>query len=244
MLKGKMNKNSIIILLLFATYVTMSDFNLSVQYIFLGLSIFIAIKLASDYKISNQAMSIIIDGSDKNYTLSTGITMPEFYGLINEAYRIFVSKAASKGIALKFDDILDYLKSDKSIYAGLTKDSLIYALHYLSKLNYLFFDGENISVSKDIRLSIASRSVYDVCMKTGRYALARDINSIKKKNNVVFIEKLHYLKTKKSRTISHIIIPLFKADRIRFTHIALSFGRTNAILSLLTENKIIDVIRC
>ncbi len=244
MLKYRINKNVMVIMLLITAYAVTSHFNLSIKYIFLGLSLFVAIKLLSDYQISGHNINITINSSDKDETSSIGITMPETYALINETYQIFISKAASKGIGLKFDDILNYLKSNKSISGGQTKEGLIYALHYLNKSGYLFFDGNNISLSKDVRLSIASRYIYDAFMQIGKYSLAPEINSIKKKNGIVFVEKLHYLATKKSHIKPHILVPVFEADKIRFANIISSFRRTDALLSLLTENKVMDVIMC
>ncbi len=244
MLQDKIGKNVMVIMLLITAYAATAEFNLSIKYIFLGLSLFAGIKFLSDYQISSHNINIIIDGFDGHETSSTGISMPEAYALINEAYQIFISKAASKGISLKFDDILDHLKSSKSIFSGQTNESLTYALYCLNRLGYLFFDGNNISLSKDIRLSIVSRYIYDAFMQTGRYLLANDINSIKKKNSIVFVEKLQYLATRKSHIKSHILVPVLEADRVRFANVASSFRRTNALLSLLAENKVIEVIMC
>jgi hypothetical protein len=230
--------------LLFTAYSIASRFNLSIKYIFLGLLLFAAIKLASDYQISNHTISITANSSDKDETFGIGITMHEAYALINEAYQIFISKAASKGIGLKLDDILNYLKSNKSDHSRHTKEILISALHCLNKSDHLFFDGDNVSISKDAHLSIASRYIYDACMQTGRYSLDHNINLIKKKNNIIFIDKLHYLATRKSHIESHIVVPIFEADKIRFANTMSSFRRTGTLLSFLAENKVIEVIWC
>ena len=86
--------------------------------------------------------------------------------------------------------------------------------------------------------------MYEIVFLSRFNSLDHNINLIKKKNNIIFIDKLHYLATRKSHIESHIVVPIFEADKIRFANTMSSFRRTGTLLSFLAENKVIEVIWC